>query len=127
MLDKKKIKLGIAPIYFDYFVYIGTCFLPVTFLFTGLIFAKTKITFKRAHIMLFIIPILSLILLWTNDFHHLFYEVYSINISENVYGPFFYVYSIYSYLLIFVAMVNLIIASMKKSGFFSKQKQKKNI
>ena len=34
---------NINPIYFDYFVYIHTCFLPVAFLFMALIFARTKI------------------------------------------------------------------------------------
>ena len=35
-------KLKIPLVYFDYFVYIGTCFLPISVFFTGLIFAKTK-------------------------------------------------------------------------------------
>lgn len=114
-------KLGIDPIYFDYFVYIGTCFLPVTFLFTGLIFAKTKITFKRAHIMLFIIPILSLILLWTNDFHHLFYKHYSININDGIVGPYFLIHSAFSYILLFAGLFYLLKFSIKNAGFFSKQ------
>ena len=37
----------IEPVYFDYFVYIGTCFLPVAFLFFSISFAKTKFKFKR--------------------------------------------------------------------------------
>lgn len=114
-------KLGIAPIYFDYFVYIGTCFLPVAILFTGLIFAKTKITFKRMHTILFVIPILSLILLWTNDFHHLFYEHYSININDGVVGPYFLVHSVFSYILLFAGLFYLLKFSIKNAGFFSKQ------
>ena len=31
-------KLGINPVYFDYFVYVGTCLLPISVFFTGLIF-----------------------------------------------------------------------------------------
>ena len=34
---------NINPIYFDYFVYIGTCFLPVCLFFTSTVFTKTKI------------------------------------------------------------------------------------
>ena len=34
---------NIEPIYFDYFVYIGACFVPITVLFIGLVFANTKI------------------------------------------------------------------------------------
>ena len=32
----------INPMIFENFIYIGTCFLPVSLFFTGLIFAKTK-------------------------------------------------------------------------------------
>ena len=64
-----------TPVYFDYFAYIGVCYLPVAFLFFALIFARTEIKFKRWYLLLFIIPTISLLVLWTNDFHHLFYEV----------------------------------------------------
>lgn len=64
-------KYNINSIYFDYITYIGICLLPVTLLFSGIIFANTRITFKKKFLFLFIIPIISLILLWTNDFHHL--------------------------------------------------------
>ncbi len=41
-------KLNIDPIYFDYFAYIGGCFVPVSIFMTALIFVNTKITFKNA-------------------------------------------------------------------------------
>lgn len=113
--------LGISPIYFDYFVYIGTCFLPVCLLFTSLVFSRTKIKFKKVYLLLFIIPILSLILLWTNDYHHLFYIKYSLNLNETKYGPYMVVHSVYSYLLLLIALIRLIKYSIKNAGFFSKQ------
>ena len=67
-------KYNIDPIYFDYFAYISACFLPVAFLFLSLTFTRTKIKFKKRYYLVFIIPILSLILLWTNNYHHLFYN-----------------------------------------------------
>ena len=70
-------KLNIAPLYFDYYSYIGIVFLPVSLFFTTKIFINTKIKFKPNDLLLFIIPVLSLILLWTNDLHHLFYQKYS--------------------------------------------------
>ncbi len=111
----------IEPIYFDYFVYIGTCFLPITFLFFGLTFAKTKIHFTKKYLLLFIIPILTLLILWTNDFHHLFYVKYGILNSETVFGPYFPIHSLYTYALIFVGVFYLIRYSIKNTGFFSKQ------
>lgn len=112
---------NIRPIYFDYFVYIGTCLLPVAFYFIATIFEKTKIQFNKKYLLLFIVPILSMIILWTNDFHHLFYQKYSTNVVENVYGSYFIVHTIYSYVLIAISVFKLIRSSTKNSSFFSKQ------
>lgn len=112
---------NIEPIKFDYIVYIGACFLPVSLLFTGIIFANTKIKFSWKHNVLFIVPIISLLVLWTNDIHHLFYAHYSTNVVETVFGPYFNVHSIYSYLCIGVGLWFLISYAIKNSGFFSKQ------
>ena len=73
-------RYNIPPIYFDYFVYIGTVYLPVTFLFTGLSFNNVK--FNKKYLLLYIIPTISLLTLWTNDYHHLFYKVYFIKYHQ---------------------------------------------
>lgn len=106
---------------FEKFIYIGTCFLPVAIFFTGLIFTKTKITFKKRYLLFFIVPALSLIVLWTNDYHHLFYKHYSININEGVPGSYMIVHNIYSYSLLLLGVFQMIKATSKNSGFFSKQ------
>ena len=105
---------NMIPIYFDYFTYISVCFLPIVILFMSLIFARTKITFKMEYLLLFIIPITSLIILWTNDFHHLFYKEYSVDASKTVFGKYFFVHTIYTYALFAIALVNLIRYSIKK-------------
>lgn len=114
-------KLGIKQIYFDYFVYIGTCFLPISVYFTGLSFENTKIQFKKKYSVLFIIPIISLIILWTNDYHHLFYKQYSTSIANTVYGPYMVIHNIYSYILLGLGIIYILKFSIKNSGFFSKQ------
>ena len=121
MQDVCSKRFGIDPIYFEYFIYIGTCFIPVTIFFTGLIFTKTKIHFKKKYLLLFIVPLTSLLILWTNPMHHLFYESYSSNINECVYGPYITVHHIYTYLLLFAGAFYLTKFSVKNSGFFSKQ------
>ena len=112
---------NVNPIYFEYFIYIPVCFIPVTLLFMALIFAKTKINFSPKYYLLFIIPTLSLLFLWTNDFHHLFYKVYSIEYQKTVFGTYFYIHSIYSYILYGISLFVLIKYSIKNSGFFSRQ------
>ena len=113
--------LDINPIYFDYFAYISICFLPIAFFFIAIIFGQTKISFKKRYIILFIIPIISLLVLWTNNYHHLFYVTYSNNISETVYGNYIYVHTLYTYALFAISLAILIKYSTKNSGFFSKQ------
>ena len=113
--------LNIEPIYFDYFVYIGACFVPVAVFFMGLIYANTKIEFKKRYLLLFIIPIISLLVLWTNDYHHLFYKHYSVDFQQNVYGPYATIHNIYSYMLLALGIIYMLKFSIKNSGFFSKQ------
>ena len=112
---------SINPIWFDYIAYIGICFLPVSLLFTGRIFANTKIKFKKSDMLLLIVPTISLIILWTNDYHHLFYKYYSTNINDCIYGPYIYIHHLYSYLCMLIGILYLVRYSIKNSGFFSNQ------
>lgn len=112
---------SIPSIWFENIIYIGTCFLPLTVFFTSLIFTNTKITFKKSYLLLLVIPILSLVVLWTNDLHHLFYIQYSSSFTDTIYGPYFYVYSVYTYLLLIIGIGRLLIFSIRNAGFFSKQ------
>ena len=112
---------NIPLIYFEYFMYVGTCFLPLSIFFTSLIFTNTKIKFKKIYLLLFIIPIISLLILWTNNLHHLFYVNYSIDLNETVFGSYMTIHSIYSYVLLLLSIVILIRYSIKNAGFFSKQ------
>lgn len=110
------------PWNFENFIYIGTCFLPVAIFFTGLIFAKTKITFKKKYLLFFIVPALSLIVLWTNDYHHLFYKIYSyLYLNDCKVGPYMIIHNIYSYTLLFLGVIQMVNVASKNSGFFSKQ------
>ena len=109
------------PVPFENIIYIGTCFLPVSLFFSSLVFSKTKIKFKKSYLLLFVIPILTLIMVWTNNYHHLFYKKYSSNLTDMSYGIYFYVHTIYSYGLLFISITIMLLTSKKNSGFFSKQ------
>lgn len=114
-------KYNIPPIYFEYTSFISGCFLPVMFLLTGLVFANTKVKFTAKHLLLFIIPTISLLLVWTNNFHHLMYVEYSISLKQTVFGSFSIFYNLYSYGCLLTGLGYLIIFSIKNAGFFSKQ------
>lgn len=108
-------------VYPDYFTYLPVVLTPVALFFISYIFVKKEIHFKKWFLLLFIVPAITMIVLWTNDFHHLFYEYYSVNTAETTFGPYFYVHSLYTYGLFAVDIIMLLRASVKQSSMLSKQ------
>ena len=84
---------GISLTFFEGLASFGACFLPIFVLFLGIIFGKTKIKTHKYYILLFIIPILSTILMFTNDYHHLMYQHYSVYTGETIFGKYFPLHS----------------------------------
>lgn len=112
---------NMEPIYFENFIYIGSCLLPTAIFFTALSFTNTKVKFKPQYLLLFVIPCITLIMLFTNNYHHLFYVDYSFNLGEMVFGWYFYVHTAYTYGLLIVSICIMLHYVFKNSGFFSKQ------
>ena len=110
----------INPIYCDYITYIGICFAPPIAFLMALSYSGLKI-YPKIKLSLFIVPIISLLVLWTNDFHHLFYVIYSTNFNDAVYGPMFNLNTAYSYIMMIAFILIMSISSIRKSGFFSIQ------
>ena len=108
-------------VYVDYFIYIPIVLTPVALFFVSYVFTKKEIHFKKWFLLLFVIPTITMIVLWTNDFHHLFYEHYSVNTAETTFGSYFYIHSIYTYALFAVDIIMLLRASVKQSSMLSKQ------
>lgn len=102
-------------------VYVGICLLPVSLLLVGIIYAKTYIRFSKKYLLLFIVPIISLIFVFTNQYHYLFIVKQSFISTEFVYGPFYVFHELYSYICILIGLYYLFYFSIKNSGFFSKQ------
>ncbi len=104
-----------------YISFIGTCFLPVVALLLGKTFAKNRINYSYKYLFLFIIPMISYIILLTNNYHKLFFTNYSFISNEVTFGKYFIIHSIYSYACIFLGSYYLLYFSVKNSGIFSKQ------
>lgn len=104
--------------YIDAISYISTCNLPVILFFISSIYENKETNLKK-YWYLFIIPILSIIIIFTNPLHHLFCKSYAINVADVQLGPYFYVHMLYTYLLILVAFIKLIKTSISKAGFLS--------
>ena len=111
----------IDPVYIEGFVYIGTCLFPVFFFLMTLSLINTNVKFSKKYILLFIIPVINILLIFTNNYHHLFYKVYSFNLNEMEYGVDAYIHLVYTYVLFFISIVKLLIHTTKSTGFFSMQ------
>ena len=106
---------------FVYIWNIGLCFIPFSWLLTGLIYANTKIRFGLKHLLLFVPPVVSYAMLLTNPYHNLFFIHFSIYNDRIVYGPYFIIHSIFMYSYISTGIYYLISFSIKNSGYFSRQ------
>ncbi|MCL6573659.1 MAG: hypothetical protein K6T88_18585, partial [Bacillus sp. (in: Bacteria)] len=73
----------------EHLSYIGVIFVPISLLYTGIIFAKTRIEFSWKHLLLFIVPAISLFMVFTNNYHHLFIVKYSFMSTGFVYGSYY--------------------------------------
>lgn len=112
-------KMNIEPIKFEYISFVGMAISPVLSFLIGITYYKEKnINIKRLW-PLFIIPIISIFIIWFND--SLIFKKYSVELNQMEYGIWFYIYTVYTYLLYGSALVLLIISSIKKSGFISIQ------
>ncbi|MCL6590145.1 MAG: hypothetical protein K6U80_09355 [Firmicutes bacterium] len=101
--------------------YVGLIFVPPAFLVTSLTFNKPFFKFRLRHFMLFVIPLISIGLVWTNQSHHLFFVKNNLFSAEIVYGPYFYFHTFYSYLCLVIAYLIFLRSSIKNSGLLSRQ------
>ncbi|MDD3224846.1 MAG: histidine kinase N-terminal 7TM domain-containing protein [Clostridium sp.] len=108
--------------------YIGIAFLPVAWLMFALNFAGYKDKLKKRTLMLlYIVPVIVLIINYTNDFHHLFYiKLYMksngiFQIVDMIKGPWYWVNVIYAYTLMFIGLIILILDYFKSVSIVKKQ------
>ena len=107
-------------IFWNYVEYIGIPFVSALWLTTALLytghFAKHKIVLSVA---IFLIPLISFILRYTNDYHHLYFasvgftEEFGKLILVKETGVWMYIQSIHSMLMIFVSMALFIRDSVR--------------
>ena len=112
--------MDIKPIYFEYITYIGAMYSAVEFMMIAILFKNRNADTKKVG-WLYFLPTLLLFVLWTNDYHKLFYIKYSTNFEGTVFGPMLYVYMVYSYTLVLISFLLISIKTVKQSGFFSVQ------
>ena len=107
---------------FESIVYFGICLTPVSFLLICYHYVHADHPFSWKELLLFIIPVITIIMVFTNDLHHLFYVSYSPAPGVPVeIGPYFYVHSFYSYACLLGGIFYLIRFAIKNLGRLSPQ------
>ena len=84
-----RLTYGYTEMIFINICYFAIAFSPVCVLMFGIVYAHTQIRFSWKYLLLFIVPLLSTLLIWTNDMHKLFFIQYSVNSKDAIYGSYF--------------------------------------
>jgi diguanylate cyclase (GGDEF)-like protein/PAS domain S-box-containing protein len=96
--------------------YLGIAFIPVMFLLFALKYTRRDNWINGRRLLLIsIIPIITILMVWTKDLHTLMYSNVSLAFEDSFtfvradYGPWFWVFATYDYLLVMISVILLII------------------
>jgi two-component system sensor histidine kinase HupT/HoxJ len=109
-----------ARVFVDNFAYFGAAFVPVTIMQLGIAYQKDFKGFSLKYLLFYLLPVITIIIIFTNGDNHLFYLSYSLDAGYTQ-GPYFYVYALYSYTCLLIGMGYLCYAAVKTSGLLSLQ------
>jgi PAS domain-containing protein len=114
-----------AKIFWFNIMYIGVLALPTLYLLFVLAFTHhDRWLTKRNLILLAVQPVTSLLLQWTNEYHHLYFssltglQAQNFMVLELTRGPGYFVNVLYSYLILGIGFVLLSRAAMRSSPLY---------
>jgi signal transduction histidine kinase len=99
--------------------YIGLAMVPVSLIMLARAYSGKEL--NKKYLLLCIVPLLTQVMAWTNDFHHLFYQHYGSVGELNTFGYYFYFHAAYSYVCLAVGFFYLCYVAIKNRGLFSVQ------
>jgi diguanylate cyclase (GGDEF)-like protein/PAS domain S-box-containing protein len=117
-----------AKLFWFNVMYVGVFALPVLFLIFVLQVTYNEHWLTRRNLLLLALqPFASLLLLWTNDFHHLYYasiqavEKNGLILLDFVRGPAYFVNVVFAYLTITLALVLMFLTALRLGPLFRSQ------
>ncbi len=102
--------------FLDALMYLCGPMISVLSLLISLTFIKGLEHLPRSYYALLIMPLLTVLVVWTNPLHHLYYEKFSIYSAEIELGPFSYVAGLYSYLCMLLGIVLILRFGIRASN-----------
>jgi signal transduction histidine kinase len=94
--------------FWDSFSYLGVTTLPVFVLAIAVTFVRGINEIPKLWYLIFALPVLTNILVWTNPLHHLHYKNFSIFREEVIFGPNLVFHGAFSYICIIYATFLLV-------------------
>ncbi len=106
-----------SSIWYEAFSMIGLTVMPICWFFASSYFTDKKFKFTKKHWFLFVIPIISVVGTFTNNFHHLMFRNFSTNFVDREYGILYYIMFInmcFTYLLTIVSVLKYLSKDLQK-------------
>ncbi|MGI5962757.1 MAG: histidine kinase N-terminal 7TM domain-containing protein [Lawsonibacter sp.] len=88
--------------FLDALTYIGIT-IPAFYLMISIVFIKSYDRLPRWCLLFLVIPLCSVVICLTNDWHHLQYQQFSVIRREIIFGPYVFVTGLHSYICLLVA------------------------
>ncbi len=115
-----------AKIFWTQLSYLGIVFLPVCYFLFALTFShKKNLISTKTIAFLLIVPLIVLMLVFTNDKHHLIWTSVTLNSVYNTvhytHGVGFWVFYAYTQILLFLGLYNLTSSIFKFKAYYKKQ------
>lgn len=110
-----------SKLFWNYFEYIGLTAVPILYFLIMVKYSgREDLLTKRNILLVSLIPLICLMMLWTNEYHHLFYETSTLESGSlqpfsSVEGPFLQLQTAYSFGLEFFAIAIAVVAFIKSS------------
>ena len=109
--------------------FLGIIGVPVFFLrFTVEYTGNQHLLTLKTRMLIWILPLVTLIIAWTNSFHHLMWthetlieSPVGLKLLDLILGPFFWLLAVYSYVLLAAACVLLIMELVRRPGIYRAQ------
>lgn len=108
--------------------YVGIVIVPFFWLAFVLEFmGQRALLSRRDKALALIVPLFTLLAVWTNDYHHLYYSKVDLSVYRGLslldleHGPLFWGYAIYAYLLLGVGSAILLMGALRSPTLFRSQ------
>lgn len=109
-------------LFFENLTYFGVAFTAVHMLQISLLFSnESPFRFLKSKYM-YVIPIVTQVMVWTNGLHHAFYHRFDFfDINTTVFGWYFYIHTGFSYFCLLIALVSIAKVMFKNRGVSKNQ------